>query len=183
MWNEAKQSLGSSLNPNEFFLKLLWSCFGKGCSSSATQAAISYLLCYLGCLLMKRLWGISSSSCSHALELSHTYDLVSSLQARDPDQSSWLMSSFSIHSHVHPLDCNRAAIAGTKHLPQTKPKTWRSHLFTVIISYHQTHFCSCSQAKGLRSCFTKTLCCLEVFPVGCYSQEVGSFYTYLAQWL
>lgn len=52
MWNEAKQSLGSSLNPNEFFLKLLWSCFGKDCYSSATQA----LLCYLGCLLMKRLW-------------------------------------------------------------------------------------------------------------------------------
>lgn len=129
MWNEAKQSLGSSLNPNEFFLKLLWSCFGKGCSSSATQA----LLCYLGCLLMKRLWGISSSSCSHALELSHTYDLVSSLQARDPDQSSWLMSSFSIHSHVHPLDCNRAAITGTKHLPQTN---WKPdiHIYSLSLS-------------------------------------------------
>lgn len=112
---------------------------------------------------------ISSSSCSHALELSHTYDLVSSLHARNPDQNSWLMS-FSFHSHVHLLDCKRAAIKGTQHLPQTKPKIWRSYLFPVIISYHQTRFCSCSSAKGLRSCFTNTSCYLEVFPVG-YSQK------------
>ena len=85
----------------------------------------------------------------------HTYDLVSSLQTRDSGQSSWLMSSFSIHPHAHPLDCNRAVIKGTRHLPQPRLKTWSSHLFTLIISCHQTCFCSCSQAKALKSCFTK----------------------------
>lgn len=87
--------------------------------------------------------------------LSHTYDLVSSLQTREPGQSSWLMSSFSIHFHVHPLDCNRVVTKDTRHLPHPRLKTWSSHLFTLIISCHPTCFCSRSQAKGLRSCFTK----------------------------
>lgn len=29
------------------------------------------------------------------------------------------------------------------------------HIYSLIISCHQTCFCSCSQAKGLKSCFTK----------------------------
>lgn len=84
---------------------------------------------------MKRLWDISSSSCSYALELSHT-DLMSSLQARDSDQSSWLTADVLL---PHPFPCPPFGLQQScYHRHQAPPSDKTENLkFTFIHCHYQ----------------------------------------------